>query len=304
MRSLFRLPLLLGLVVAVLAPGVAGACPGEGAAVQLTRENQPALPAASVTLAPGSAVTYNYQVEELVSTTRDNLVDEGRYIWRSNWVDEGRYIWQSNWVDRGSWYWQSNWVDEGYTVSSGYWVGANVTSTRRVWDDTSHWAWNTHRNKYSSRGAVWYEDCASHGHDSVEGDCGGHALYYVGHWNTGQFWHSTGRWVNQTVTTWNPQATWVDTSYWQSNWVDRGSWLYAARWVDEGSWVWSAVWRDRGSWVWQANMVNRPITSSEWVTRTAVTAAPTMPSASATLRFVGTPTYNWVEIVEGCSSPT
>jgi hypothetical protein len=51
-------------------------------------------------------------------------------------------------------------------------------------------------------------------------------------------------------------------------------------------------------------MVNRPITTSEWVTRTAVTAATSLPTASATLRFVGATTYNWVEVVEGCSSPT
>ena len=296
MRPFLRLPLLLGLTFALFTPSAAAACTGDGAAVQVSRENQTSAPSASVTLAPGSSVTYNYQVEELVTTTRDN------------YVDEGRYVWQSKWVDRGSWVWTSNWVDEGYWVSDGYWVGAWETSSRRVWEDTGHWAWDTHRNKYiyTFRWGSYVEllDCSVHAHDSIEGDCGGHAAGFVSHWNIGKFWHDTGRWKTVTTSTWNPYATWVDTSYWQAVVVDRGSWSWKSNWVDEGSWAWQSKWVDRGSWVWQPNVVNRPITTSQWVTRPAVTAAATLPSASATLRFVGTTTYNYVEVVEGCSSPT
>jgi hypothetical protein len=139
----------------------------------------------------------------------------------------------------------------------------------------------------------------------VEGDCGGHGTYYVTHWNIGKFWHDTGRWVTTTTTTWNAYARWVDTSYWQSNWVDRGSWSWSSRWVDEGRWVWQSNWVDRGSWVWSPNLVNRPITTSSWVARDVVTTS-TPPATSSVVRVRGSVStmYFYDVLVETCSSPT
>ena len=304
MRSLLRLPLLLGITFSVFAPSALAACPGEGAAIQVSRENQTAPPAASVTLAPGSSVTYNYQVEELVSTTRDNFVDEGRYVWQSRMVDEGSYVWQSKMVDRGSYVWESRWVDEGYMVYQGYWEGALETTNQLVWVTSSHTAYNKHYNKYIIGGKVTPLVCSiPHTHDSVEGDCGGHGGGFITHWNL-SYTHTVGSYQYLPVTSWNPYVRWVDTSYWQAVLVDRGSLVWQSRMVDEGSYVWQSRMVDRGSNVWVPNIVNRPITTSEWVTRTAVTGASSLPTSSATLRFVGSTTYNWVEVVQGCSSPT
>jgi len=328
MQRSFRFLLALFVASAVFAPSAASACPSEGALV--------ATPATPTTTRPtdyvdGSLETeYTYQLEDLVSTTVDNMVDEGRYVWQprlvdegrnvwvSRWVDEGRWVWQSNWQDRGSYVWTSRWVDEGRMVSQGYWEGAWQASSYLAYADTSHTAYFSHTNKLSAWGATWYSTCGiSHTHSAGVGGCG-HDRYWTGvHWNNPST-HHTGYYYNATTYVWNPNARWVDTSYWQSAWVDRGYSTWVSRWVDEGSNVWVSNWVDRGSnvwvsnWVdrgsnvWVPNLVNRPVTTYNWVARSSTETDDTYPVDTATTRVAGpvTTTYYYDVLTEKCSSPT
>ena len=248
-----------------------------------------------------SSVTYSYQINQPVLT--DNLVDEGSNHWHPNLQDEGSNHWHSSLVDEGSNHWHSNVVDRGH------YAGGFVYQT--YWVDTSHTAYNRHRNR-NAAGTVLYACDIPHTHDPIEGDCGGHTGLVRSHDNRA-YWHSTGYWGGSWA--------WVDNINWVENLVDEGSNHWHANVVDYGSNHWHANVVDRGSNHWHANVVNRPIWVDNWVT---YTSQPSLPPGVRNVtynanyvaqdQYISTSrvpaagayqiTYNYVALLTGCARPT
>ena len=327
LRLALRSGFVLAVIVAVFAPSAAGACSTETYDYEVSRVASTVEPDVSTRLAPGTSVTYNYT--ELVNQgpQRTTALPSGsavvpgsvivdRYNWQAaayGWVDRGRLVDVPvyGWVDRGSWVWSANNQYElvGYQqVSQGYTEGYYEAVSYSY--DVGHTYWAAHRCWYS-----WGTDVGhGHFHSVDEGHCpNGHGWGYQSHANRQENWHS----VIISGTYYVYRERWVDTSYSQAvyGWVDRGSWV----WSSNNQWeivsyqpTWQSDWKlEIVRWD-DVSSTSAPASSTDvrnvtfdvrwkiYVARQGMSD----PRPSGIATAPGSLTFNYTEVMSGCTEPT